>query len=76
MESLKQLHNLGYVHRDIKPNNIIFRRNSNFDFQNLLLIDFGSAVSYKTPSGKHIPDTVAKFDSNEWFGSVNAFKGH
>ncbi len=38
LEGLKEIHNAGFLHRDIKPNNIYIR-----DDNNPVLLDFGSA---------------------------------
>lgn len=45
LNGLKALHNFGYIHRDLKPGNIILTENGE-----LKLCDFGSAV--KCTSGQ------------------------
>ena len=42
VNTLNLMHNLGYVHHDIKPQNIMFKKGSNKP----ILIDFGMSVSY------------------------------
>ncbi|CAB3408097.1 unnamed protein product [Caenorhabditis bovis] len=45
---LKQVHEAGYVHRDVKPGNIITAANKGRESRTLLLIDFGMARSFVT----------------------------
>ncbi|CDW72457.1 caseine kinase 1 [Stylonychia lemnae] len=49
-ESIKQLHDLGYLHRDIKPDNFSVQNNK------ICLIDFGSSIQYTNQYGEHIPE--------------------
>ncbi|CAP33360.1 Protein CBG14958 [Caenorhabditis briggsae] len=43
---LKQLHETGFVHRDVKPGNIMTAANRGRDSRFLILIDFGMARSF------------------------------
>ena len=43
---LKQLHEVGFVHRDVKPGNIMTAANRGHDSRFLILIDFGMARSF------------------------------
>uniref|UniRef100_A0A1I7TKI6 separase n=2 Tax=Caenorhabditis tropicalis TaxID=1561998 RepID=A0A1I7TKI6_9PELO len=43
---LKQLHEAGFVHRDVKPGNIMTAANRGHDARFLVLIDFGMARSF------------------------------
>ena len=48
-QSIKSLHELGYIHRDIKPDNFRVKDNK------IYLVDFGSCIKYKDDDGNHIP---------------------
>lgn len=40
------------------------------------IIDYGQARKYLDSEGHHIPDQMQLNSGNEWFASVNAFRGH
>eukprot|EP00828_Plagiopyla_frontata_P002971 TRINITY_DN10704_c0_g2_i1.p1 TRINITY_DN10704_c0_g2~~TRINITY_DN10704_c0_g2_i1.p1 ORF type:complete len:240 (-),score=41.46 TRINITY_DN10704_c0_g2_i1:75-794(-) len=44
LEALKYLHNLGLVHLDLKPSNIMFKHK---DFKEIVILDFGISNFYK-----------------------------
>jgi serine/threonine protein kinase len=57
LDRIEAVHNLGFIHRDISPNNIVwlnFSDYNNISKDNLILIDFGIASSYLTKDNKHI----------------------
>jgi serine/threonine protein kinase len=56
-ERIRKLHELGYLHMDIKPDNILLGTTNlrSLDSSNIHLIDFGISKSYLTPEGEHIP---------------------
>ncbi|KRX27241.1 putative serine/threonine-protein kinase, partial [Trichinella nelsoni] len=61
LEALRDLHEIGYVHRDIKGSNYTIGINAD-DKRNVYLIDFGMARRYKTEKGILIPPrSTAKF---------------
>jgi serine/threonine protein kinase len=43
------------LHRDIKPQNIVFQNNAAFDFDTLQLVDFGLSRKFLSSASKHIP---------------------
>jgi serine/threonine protein kinase len=53
IERLREVHNLGYIHRDMKPENICLGLDQNAG--EFYLIDFGLSKPYKEPNGQHIP---------------------
>nr|XP_045622823.1 casein kinase I homolog 2-like [Procambarus clarkii] len=53
---LRQVHDAGYVHRDIKPHNIVCDPDNSINgcFK-VYLIDFGLTTRYVNKSGEHLP---------------------
>jgi serine/threonine protein kinase len=69
IKSVKELHTLGYVHCDIKPDNIMF----DDDFKPKI-IDVGLATKYFYVSlsnllNYHIENVQSLFDGNEYWAS-------
>ncbi|GET89829.1 casein kinase I-like protein [Leishmania tarentolae] len=52
LRSLEHVHRAGYVHADLKPDNILFGRE---DPEQLYLVDFGLSVHFRDRKGKHRP---------------------
>lgn len=57
-EKLEYLHKIGYIYRDIKPENIVIGNFS--EYSNLFLIDFGLAKRYKNLKNIHIKELMKK----------------
>jgi serine/threonine protein kinase len=76
---LENLHSIGYLHLDIKPNNVLLGASDlNHPKSKLIyLIDFGITKKYKEPDGNHIPFRIdVPFTGNIIFSSVNTFLGY
>ena len=76
VEALEVLHEAGYVHQDIKPENILLgssnynnRKSSEFH-----LVDYGLSCTYRKEDGSHEElRTVSKFCGNIMFAAKSAF---
>ena len=52
LNRVEQLHDLGYVHGDIKLQNIVFGKK---DPKKIYLLDFGLCSKYIDSEGNHVP---------------------
>jgi len=76
---LEQIHSIGYIYNDLKPDNIcIGTFNDQSKLHKLQLIDFGLATPYlvidENREQKHIKEEHKDFQGNLAFSSKNAFK--
>jgi serine/threonine protein kinase len=70
LSALQSLHSKGYLHRDIKPDNICIANCSE-----LYLIDFGLARKYRR-KGKHLAcESETHFQGNCYWTSTNILRG-
>lgn len=62
VDALEHIHSHGYVHLDIKPENMVFKkpRSNNTDGLDIRLVDFGMARNLRTvgPDGFQVKDDV------------------
>jgi serine/threonine protein kinase len=79
IDRLESVHQCGYVHLDIKPDNILLA-SSNYKHigsSEICLIDFGIAQTWRNEDGSHVPQQkIKRFCGNILFSSHNAFKGY
>lgn len=74
IDRLKDLHSLGYVHNDIKLENIVIGYN---DPEKIYLIDFGLSQTYFNEDGEHSDKVyMRKFSGNFLFASLNSCRGN
>ena len=68
IKAAESIHNLGYVHTDIKLDNLMFNRENK-----VFIIDYGNAQKYLLPDGTHRPNGSGPDKYvNPHFGSKNA----
>ena len=69
---LKTLHSIGYIHNDLKPENVVISP----DLETAYLIDFGISETYLNEDGTRKPQIFKGFFSgNKFFCSINACTG-
>ncbi len=73
IERIETLHSLGYVHRDLKPKNVMVEHAT----ETIVLIDFGLCNKYLTKFLNHIPfrNHTEKLLGTPLFASNNALLG-
>jgi serine/threonine protein kinase len=47
LKAIKELHELGYISRDVKPANFVTGPRKSDDYRNVFMIDFGLCKKYK-----------------------------
>ena len=76
IELLRRMHNVGYIHCDIKPDNILigdYMKEEKLK-NKLYLIDFGISHNYLDDGGDHVAEKKnVPFKGNVIFSSKNAF---
>jgi serine/threonine protein kinase len=72
---IKQVHERGVIHRDIKPDNFLIKKDINGVYQ-LYLIDFGLSKLFMQSNKKHIEKKIdKKFVGTANYASVNIHNG-
>jgi len=79
IDRLHALHSIGYLHMDIKPDNLLLQSEnfSSLESSNIFLIDFGISKRYVDRFGNHIKfRTDVPFQGNTLFASKNCFNNY
>ena len=77
MDQLESLHELGFIHQDLKLENILIgsKNKSSPSSSQIILVDFGLASRYQSEEGNHTPFVSnVKFVGNLVYSSHNAFR--
>lgn len=73
VQALEAVHNAGFIHRDIKPDNLLMGQGRKEN--QLYLIDFGLSESYLS-QGTHLPmQSATGFKGNYYWASSNVLQG-
>eukprot|EP01129_Flabellula_baltica_P006050 TRINITY_DN2231_c1_g1_i4.p1 TRINITY_DN2231_c1_g1~~TRINITY_DN2231_c1_g1_i4.p1 ORF type:complete len:297 (+),score=41.48 TRINITY_DN2231_c1_g1_i4:18-908(+) len=62
---IREVHNAGYIHRDIKPGNFVLGQNGSEYERTVHIIDYGLSKKYVNNDGRPLP----KKHENRWVGS-------
>uniref|UniRef100_A0A5S6QY21 Protein kinase domain-containing protein n=1 Tax=Trichuris muris TaxID=70415 RepID=A0A5S6QY21_TRIMR len=74
LQGLEDLHFIGYLHRDIKPQNYAVGRDP--DFRKVFVLDFGMCRKYLRDDGSHKrPRSEVGFRGTLYYASHTALKG-
>jgi serine/threonine protein kinase len=72
---LERVHDSGYLHRDIKPNNFLIG-DTKTDYDELYIMDFGLSKRYIQDNGSHIPMNEGRsLVGTARYASINVHKG-
>lgn len=74
VESIKSLHDKGYIHRDIKPTNFVMSRDvASASNKTVYMVDFGLAKIHLDKNGKPLPARLnTDFRGTLTYASLNA----
>lgn len=58
LQGLGSVHEKDYVHRDIKPDNIMLTKSDHIESNSIKLVDFGLSAAYKISFTNHLEEKI------------------
>jgi len=69
LNALREIHSLGYVHRDVRPSNFLIHNHC------VKLVNFGCATDYRRDGNHNSHQNLGNYQGNPFFASIGSLSG-